>query len=105
MEGLGVCLLDNLIIINDYFVFMWFKLESFIDYIIVFFVGVSVNVWLSYVLLMVGLVLMCLWVNNGVFFDNVELDSCILVKEWIYVVFIVDGMNGDVLKMYVNGEL
>ena len=43
--------------------------------------------------------------NNGAFFDNAELDSRIPAKEWTHVAFTVDGTNGDVLKMYVNGEL
>ncbi|QLE07848.1 family 43 glycosylhydrolase [Pseudoalteromonas shioyasakiensis] len=105
LEGSGVRLPDNLITTNDYSVSMWLKPESFTDYTSVFFAGASANAWLSYVPSMAGTGLTRLWANNGAFFDNAELDSRIPAKEWTHVAFTVDGTNGDVLKMYVNGEL
>jgi arabinan endo-1,5-alpha-L-arabinosidase len=84
---------------------MWLKPESFTDYTTAFFAGASANAWLSYVPSMAGSALTRLWANNGAFFDNAELDSRIPAKEWTHVAFTVDGTNGDVLKMYVNGEL
>jgi arabinan endo-1,5-alpha-L-arabinosidase len=105
LEGSGVRLPDNLITTNDYSVSMWLKPESFTDYTTAFFAGASANAWLSYVPSMAGSALTRLWANNGAFFDNAELDSRIPAKEWTHVAFTVDGTNGDVLKMYVNGEL
>ncbi|QWV04512.1 family 43 glycosylhydrolase [Pseudoalteromonas shioyasakiensis] len=105
LEGSGVRLPDNLITTNDYSVSMWLKPESFTDYTSVFFAGASANAWLSYVPSMAGTGLTRLWANNGAFFDDAELDSRIPAKEWTHVAFTVDGTNGDVLKMYVNGEL
>lgn len=105
LEGSGVRLPDNLITTNDYSVSMWLKPESFTDYTSVFFAGASANAWLSYVPSMASTGLTRLWANNGAFFDNAELDSRIPAKEWTHVAFTVDGTNGDVLKMYVNGEL
>ncbi|WP_199528452.1 LamG-like jellyroll fold domain-containing protein [Pseudoalteromonas sp. bablab_jr010] len=105
LEGSGVRLPDNLITTNDYSVSMWLKPESFTDYTTAFFAGASANAWLSYVPSMADTALTRLWANNGAFFDNAELDSRIPAKEWTHVAFTVDGTNGDVLKMYVNGEL
>ncbi|MEL7577828.1 LamG-like jellyroll fold domain-containing protein [Pseudoalteromonas sp. D15MCD-2] len=105
LEGSGVRLPDNLITTNDYSVSMWLKPETFTDYTTAFFAGASAGSWLSYVPSMAGTGLTRLWANNGAFFDNAELDSRIPAKEWTHVAFTVDGTNGDVLKMYVNGEL
>ena len=105
LEGSGVRLPDNLITTNDYSVSLWLKPESFTDYTTAFFAGASANAWLSYVPSMADTALTRLWANNGAFFDNAELDSRIPAKEWTHVAFTVDGTNGDVLKMYVNGEL